>query len=145
MLSPKRRNLGRGEHHESAAGATGPGAPGAKRPGDHHGAGRRCGPAHRADGQDELCGGARPASPPALEATAGQLGLDGGEEKSIRNEAVLKSFQRERGCFHVGQCRVAHKTTAHRAAERAFSISSAKEHSINQGSGLLPGLKAIAA
>src|SRR5436309_2740597 len=69
MLSPKRLNCGRGGHHESATGTTGPGDPWAKRPGDHHRAGRRCGPAHRSDGQDGLCGGARPASPPALEAT----------------------------------------------------------------------------
>src|SRR6266446_7763121 len=74
MLSPKRFNLVTGGHHESATRATGPGPPWEKRPGDHHRAGGRCRPAYRSDGQDGLCGGARPASPPALEAT----GVSGG-------------------------------------------------------------------
>src|SRR6267142_3863617 len=79
MLSPTELQRGGGEFQESAPGATGQGDPWAKRLGDDHRARRRCGPTHRADGQDGLCGGARPASPAALEATAAQLGLDGGD------------------------------------------------------------------
>src|SRR6266849_4951393 len=40
ILYPQRLNLGRGGHHESAIGSTGPGTRWEKRPGDHHGAGR---------------------------------------------------------------------------------------------------------
>src|SRR5437870_11227280 len=56
MLSAKQLQLGRGGCHESATGATGPADPWAKRLGDYHRAGRRCGPAHRTDGQDGFAG-----------------------------------------------------------------------------------------
>src|SRR6266568_3443062 len=75
MLSPTELQRGGGGFHESAPGTTGQGDPWAKRLGDDHRARRRCGPTHRADGQDGLCGGARPASSSALEATAAQLGM----------------------------------------------------------------------
>src|SRR6266478_6185259 len=77
ILYPQRLNLGRGGPHESAIGATGPGARWDKRPGHHHGTRRRCGPPDRPHGQDGLCRGARSAYPPALAATRTQLGLDG--------------------------------------------------------------------
>src|SRR6266446_504675 len=76
MLSPKRLNLGRGGHHESATGTTGPGDPGAKRLGDHHGARRRCGPPHRADDHDGLPRGLGPAYPAPLDATGAEVGVE---------------------------------------------------------------------
>ena len=57
MLSPTQLRREGGGCHASATGATGPGDPGNKRPGDYHRARRRCGPTHRADGQDGLAGG----------------------------------------------------------------------------------------
>src|ERR1700720_4698962 len=76
MLFSTQLQRGRGGCHASATGATGQDDPWTKRLGDDHRARRRCRPTHRADGQDGLCRGARPASPAALEATAAQLGLD---------------------------------------------------------------------
>src|SRR5215831_112123 len=61
ILYPQRLNLGRGGPHESAIGATGPGARWGKRTGHHHGTCRRCGPPDRPYGQDGLCRGTRSA------------------------------------------------------------------------------------
>jgi hypothetical protein len=83
MLSSKQLQLGGGECHESATGATGPGDPWTKRLGDYHRAGRRCGPPHRADGQDGLAGGLGPAYPSPLDATGAQLGVDGSDLASL--------------------------------------------------------------
>src|SRR5262249_17759332 len=83
MLFPRELQLGEGEFHARATGTTGQRDPWAKRLGDDHRARRRCGPPHRADGQNGLCRGARSAYPPALEATGAQLGLDGGHMAGI--------------------------------------------------------------
>src|SRR6266850_1312040 len=77
MLSSRELQRGRGGCHESTTRGTGPGDPWAKRFGDYHRAGRRCGAAHWADGQDGFAGGLGPAYPPPLEATQNQLGVDG--------------------------------------------------------------------
>src|SRR5262249_9763079 len=69
MLSSKQLQLGGGDCHESATGATGQGAPWPKRLGDHHGARRRCGTPYRSDDHDGLAGGLGPAYPAPLEAT----------------------------------------------------------------------------
>src|SRR5712691_6061332 len=79
MLSAKQLQLGRGGHYASATGATGPRDPWAKRLGDDHRAGRRCGPAHRTDGQEGFAGGFGPAYPAPLDATGAQLGVDSGD------------------------------------------------------------------
>src|SRR6266700_1054589 len=93
MLSPKRLNLGRGGHHESATGTTGPGDPGAKRLGDHHGARRRCGPPHRADDHDGLTRGLGPAYPAPLDATGAELGVDGRHLARAYSHRALVGFQ----------------------------------------------------
>src|SRR5215471_6678510 len=83
MLFPRELQLGGGEFHARATGTTGQRDPWAKRLGADHRARRRCGPPHRADGQNGLGRGARSAYPPALEATGAQLGLDGGHMAGI--------------------------------------------------------------
>src|SRR5712691_7930693 len=56
MLSSRELQRGRGGCHESTTRGTGPGDPWAKRCGDDHRAGRRCGAAHWADGHDGFAG-----------------------------------------------------------------------------------------
>src|SRR6266568_7682473 len=65
-------------HHERTAASTSHGDPWAKCVGHHHGAGRRCGAPHWADGHDGLPGGLGPAYPSPLDTTGDQLGVDGG-------------------------------------------------------------------
>src|SRR5712691_3816029 len=99
MLSPKWLNLERGEHHESATGATGPGDPWAKRPGDHHGAGRRCGTPHRSDDHDGLARSIGQAYPTPWEATGRSWGwtaviwlahiLTEGDHRKVSVEAYI--------------------------------------------------------
>src|SRR5438552_10911903 len=57
MLFPRELQLGGGEFHVRATGTTGQGDPWAKRLGNDHRARRRCGPPHRADGQNGFAGG----------------------------------------------------------------------------------------
>src|SRR6266404_3144498 len=76
MLFPRELELRGGGCHASATGTTGQGDPWAKRLGDDHRARRRCGPTHRADGQDGLAGGLGSAHPTPLEATGAQWGVD---------------------------------------------------------------------